>query len=245
MWRALFESFAPVERALAPVFRFLIHPRAATLRGDAAPGSSDVRTMAFQTASSTLNLGASPEELGSLLRAYVGDVPESAALILGQRGELFGPSGRSEPIGVIAGMAFAMVTRASYGARLKRFQALGWRKASRMLRGLMPSTKKAESPLKGRIGFGDLEDTGAFVRLRGLVPVQPDDKSRVWGVNSFAASPAFGGAFNKDVAQQSGYPMPASSRQEKGTHSGLRLAAVDPDAPVTAPGVASYEKDEA
>ena len=53
----------------------------------------------------------------------------------------------------------------------------------------------------------------------------------------------FGGAYNEDVAQQSGYRMPASSRQEKGTHSGPLLAAVDPDATVAAPGVASYEKD--
>ena len=59
VWRALFESFAPVKRALAPVYRFLISSRAATLRGDAAPDSSDVRTAAFQAALSILNLGAS------------------------------------------------------------------------------------------------------------------------------------------------------------------------------------------
>ena len=39
--------------------------------------------------------------------------------------------------------------------------------------------------------------------------------------------------------------MPAASRQESGTHSGLWLAVVDPDASVTAPGVASREKGEA
>ena len=68
-----------------------------------------------------------------------------------------------------------------------------------------------------------------------MIPVQPDDKSRVCGVNSFAALPMFGGAFGEDVAQQCGYGMPASSGQEKGAHSGLWLAAVDPDATGTAP----------
>ena len=62
VWRALFESFAPIERALAPVYRFVIRPRDATLRGDTAPDSPGARTMAFQT----LNLGAPSLELGSL-----------------------------------------------------------------------------------------------------------------------------------------------------------------------------------
>ena len=38
--------------------------------------------------------------------------------------------------------------------------------------------------------------------------------------------------------------MPAASRKGKGTHSGLRLAVVDPDAAVTAPGGASFGKVE-
>ena len=57
VWRALFESFAPVERALAPVYRFVICSRVARFRGEAAPDSSDVRTVAFRTALSTLNVG--------------------------------------------------------------------------------------------------------------------------------------------------------------------------------------------
>ena len=142
------------------MYRFLARLRVATFRGDAAPDSSDVRTMALQTALSTLNLGASSLELESLLRAYVDNVPESVVSIIVQRGELVGPAGRLEPIGVIAGMVFATVIRASYGARLKRFQSLcvrvGCLRASCMLRVLAPSSKEAKSPLKGRIGFDDL-----------------------------------------------------------------------------------------
>ena len=52
-----------------------------------------------------------------------------------------------------------------------------------------------------------VEDKDAFGRLRGLTrrsrvgaKTQPGDKSRVWGVNSFAALLMFGGAFCEDVA---------------------------------------------
>ena len=82
-------------------------------------------------------------------------------------------------------------------------------------------------------------------RLRGVIPFQPDDRSHVWGVNSFAALPMFGGMFCEDVAQQRGYRMPVAYRQETGARSGLCVAAVDPDATVTAPAVASYEREEA
>ena len=68
VWCALFESFASVERAFAPVYWFLIRSRVAVLRGDAVPDSSDVRAMAFETVLSAWNLGASPLELEALLR---------------------------------------------------------------------------------------------------------------------------------------------------------------------------------
>ena len=78
-----------------------------------------------------------------------------------------------------------------------------------------------------------------------MTPVRPGDKSRLWGVNPFAARPMYGSASREDVALRCGYRAPASSRQERGAQSGLRLAVVDPGATVTAPGVASYEKDGA
>ena len=245
VWRALFESFAPAERALAPVYRFLIRSRVATLRGDTAPDPSDVRTMAFETALSTLNLGALSLELEALLRSYVADILEFVVSIIGQRDELVGPSSRLEPIGVFAGMVFAMVTSASCGARLKRFQFLDWWEVPRMLRGRPPSSREVKAPSKGRIGFDDLVDKGVFERMRALIPAQPSDKYRVWGVKSFAVLPMFGGVYREDVAQQYGYRTPVSLRRERGTRSGLRSAVADPDATLAAPGVASYEKDAA
>ena len=146
-------------------------------------GSPDVRAMECETASSTVNLGASPMKLESLLRAYVDDIPESVVSIIAQRDELAGPSGRFEPLGAVEGMAPATVTRASHGARLKWRQFLDWRKDSCLLRALPPSSKEAKSPVKGRFGFDGLVGRDAFQRLRGLIPAQPDDKSRVWRVN--------------------------------------------------------------
>ena len=114
-----------------------------------------------------------------------------------------------------------MVTRASYGARLKWFQYLDSRKVSRMLRTLTLSPKTGKSPLTGRVGFDNLVRGEVFGRLHALIPAQPGDESRVWGVNSFAALPAFGGKFGEEVAQQRGRRMPATSRKENGARSGL------------------------
>ena len=165
--------------------------------------------------------------------------------IFGQREGLVSPSSRLEQIGVLAGIVFAIATRASYAARLKWFQAVDWREVSRMLRGLTPSSKEAKALLKGRIGSDDHGDKDMFQRLRGWIPVQPGENYRAWGFNSFAVLPTFGGAFREDVAQQCGRRMPVSPCQERGTHSGLRLAVADPGAAATVPGVTSYEKDEA
>ena len=112
-WRALFEPFAPVERALAPIYRFLIRARGSLLLGESAPGRADAQAMAFETVSSSRRLGAPPTEFESVLRAYVDDIPASVAPTFAQRDDLIGLSGRLEPLGVIAGVAFAMVTRGS------------------------------------------------------------------------------------------------------------------------------------
>ena len=136
-----------------------------------------------------------------MLRAYHGDdISEPAVSIFRQREGLVSPSGRLEQIGVLAGMVFAMATRASYAARLKWFQALDWWEVSRMLRGLAPSFKEAKALFKGRIGSDGHVDKDAFERVRGLIPVQPGENYRAWGVNSFAVLPTFGGAFREDVA---------------------------------------------
>ena len=145
VWRALFESSAPVERASAPVYIFLIRSRGSLLRGEFAPNRTDAQAMAFETVSSSRKLGVSPTDLESVLRAYVDDIPAPAVPTIAQRDELVGPSGRLEPLGVIAGMVFAMVTRASYGSHLKWFQSVDWWKVSRMLRAPPPSPKTEES----------------------------------------------------------------------------------------------------
>ena len=134
-------------------------------------------------------------------------------------------------------MVFETVTRASYGARLKWFQALGWWRVSRMLRGLRPRAQEDRSALKGRPGFDDIGNKDVFGDQYGHMPAEPGDESHVWGVNSFAVSPMFEGALQPAVARQCGYRMPSPSYHEQGANSGVWPAMADPDATATVPGV--------
>ena len=116
VWHALFESFAPAQRVLAPVYRFLIRSRGAQLRGENVPDPKEVHQVAF-------DLGVSPAELESVLHAYVEDIPPHVVGTVAERKELVGEAGQLHPYGVVAGALFSMVTRASYGARLDWFQS--------------------------------------------------------------------------------------------------------------------------
>ena len=55
----------------------------------------------------------------------------------------------------------------------------------------------------------------AFDARYGILPPQPDDKSRVWGANSYARLPAFGGKVTEAAPRQSGYRMPQSVNKEE------------------------------
>ena len=61
--RALFESFAPVERALAPVYRFLFRARGSLLRGESVPNRTDVQSMAFDSVL-VAQVGSAPDRIG-------------------------------------------------------------------------------------------------------------------------------------------------------------------------------------
>ena len=107
-----------------------------------------------------------------------------------------------------------------------------------MLRGLAPCSQGDKSAQEARPGFEDVVNNGGFGGQYGHLPAQPDGKSRVWGVSSYAGLPTFEGEFREKVAQQYGYRMPMAPDCEEGTNSGLRLAVACPDATATAPGVA-------
>ena len=95
-------------------------------------------------------------------------------------------------------MVFAIVTRASYGARLKLFQTLDRWKAPCMFRGFASNAKEDKKFLTDtRRGFEKIAEHEVFERPHSLSPIQPGGKSRVWGVNSFAGLPAFGGMFSR------------------------------------------------
>ena len=246
VWRVMFESFASVERSLSPAFRLLLRSRGAWLRGEAVPDFQAANKLALDSVSLTIDWGAPPAELERVLHAYVEDIPTHVVGTITSREELVGEEGQRHPYGVIAGMVYAMVTRASYGSRLERFQSLDWSRVSCMLRGLLPSVQKdKKGPMGSRRGFQKIVRPEAFEEQYARLPVQPDDKSREWGVNSFAALPMFGGAFREDVAQLCGFRMPVSPKRQKRTFSGLWLTVVDRDATVAAPGFAPHVEEEA
>ena len=185
---------------------------------------------------SVAKLGLTPVELGELLHAYVDTIPESVIRVSSAREDLVGTWGGLPPLGVVAGMVFAMLTRASYSARLSWFQPLGWQRVSRMLCHLRPTPPENKSPGDTVPGFEKVIDPVAIGAQYGMMPVQPDDKSRFWGANSFAQLPAFGGKVRRGVAQRPGYRAPEVSQFEKGTDSGPRSIETDPGADLTGPG---------
>ena len=75
------------------MYRFLIRSRGAKQRAEAAPGPRQGYQMAFDAVSRTIDLRATPAELGNLLRAYVEGAPPSVALTIAQRNELVGEAG--------------------------------------------------------------------------------------------------------------------------------------------------------
>ena len=60
VWRAMSESFAPVERALSPAFHLLLHSRGARLRGEAVPDFQAAYKLALDSVSQTIDLGGVP-----------------------------------------------------------------------------------------------------------------------------------------------------------------------------------------
>ena len=101
---ALFELFAPLERAPAPVYRHLLHSPRAVVMGRGDPGrAEEVESVAHQTATSTFSVGATSVELGGLLRAYIDTLPQCVIRAVGAREELVGPEGGVPPLGVAFG----------------------------------------------------------------------------------------------------------------------------------------------
>ena len=62
VWRALFESFAPVERPPSSVFRLLIRSRSSRLRGETVPDAQVTNKVSLDAVSQTIDLGVSPAE---------------------------------------------------------------------------------------------------------------------------------------------------------------------------------------
>ena len=138
--------------------------------------------MGLRAVSAFMSRGVTSVEFCGLLRACVNDVPALAIRVIGDRQELVGVSGGLQPLGVISGMVFAMVARASYSARTTWFEFLDWLRVSRMLCGLVPTHPADKSAGDAVSGFEKVVLPAAFDDQSGRCPP------------SLATSPAFGGS---------------------------------------------------
>ena len=125
-------------------------------------------------------MGATPAELDELLRAYIDKIPERAINSVGARVNLVGQDGSLQPLGLVAGMVFAMPARASSPARLAWFQSLDWQRVSQKLCGLRLTPPAAKSAGETAPGFEKVAAPEAFDAQYGHLPAQQGDKSRVW-----------------------------------------------------------------
>ena len=112
----------------------------------------------------------------------MGDIPQSAVREIATR-----TAGRGGTLfSVIGGYSVL------YGA-FKAAPVFGL--GARVVRASRVSAAFAEGQVRRRSSFRfrRFGPGGEVSRQYGHLPAQPDDKSRVWGVNSFAALPIFGG----------------------------------------------------
>ena len=128
-WHSSFETFASLQKAFGPVYRLPLRARASRVGVLAADRGNPVAAgAAFET---TLRVTPSPvlaDEVERMLLAYVDEIPVSVIRALCALPDLLNLSGQSalEPLGVVPGLVFAAVTRASYAARLRWFESLDW-----------------------------------------------------------------------------------------------------------------------
>ena len=205
------------------------------------PGANCV---ALETALELTPFPASAGELGSLLRAYVGEIPDAVIRAIALRPGLLGHDrpGVVGPLGVLSGIVCASVARASYTARVKSLESIVWSRMFRLFRGLPPASREQKvSDEKSPKGLARAVRETMIDRLRGLAPAQPDDQNRVWGVDLVARQPAFGGKASQTAAGQSGYRVPRPVKKEECPQSGAYLAPSNYDAPLTVPDVQNAE----
>ena len=230
---ALFELFVRFERALGTLRRFLLRGRANPLCTDRAAKIGPVSTcVALETAFKVIPLTVPAGETDRLLRAYVVEIPDTARCTICLLPELLGRASPRviEPLGVLPGMISASATRASYSERVEWFPPIDWSRIPPATPSEKVSDEKSLNGLEAAVNETVLD------RRHGLAPAQPDDHSRVWGVNSFARLPAFCGKAPETAAQLSGFRMPHSVKEEKCAQSDVSMAMSDYGASLTVPG---------
>ena len=93
------------------MYRHLLRARRAVVMGHGdSVCAGGLGSVAYHTATTAFSAGATSVELGGLLRASVDTLPQSVIWAIFACEELVGPEGGLQPLGVAAGIVFAMLT---------------------------------------------------------------------------------------------------------------------------------------
>ena len=125
-------------------------------------------------------LPATAEEMGNLSRAHEVEIPGAVIRSIGMPALVHGGPGVVEPLGVLPGMIFAAVTRASYAARARWFQPIDWSRMFRLSRGLSPAPPAWKvSDEKSPRGLEAVVKAEVFDTQHRIAPAQPGGQNRV------------------------------------------------------------------
>ena len=118
--RACFEPTVPLARILGPVFRQLLRNRGSALGAPSSGArSEEARGLSLASAVRAIPEGPDAAGLGSVLCEYANDLPGQVVSALRRTPESVAKGGRVilEPPGLLSGIVFAAVARASRGGR--------------------------------------------------------------------------------------------------------------------------------
>ena len=117
---ALLEMFVPIGRSWDPAYHLALRERASALRtAPAAENGPEPTRVALESASQVIPLPVPAEEVDSSPRALAAGIPDvvTRAIDVCPASLGYASTKVTGPLGVLAGMTFAAVTRASYTAR--------------------------------------------------------------------------------------------------------------------------------
>ena len=171
-------------------------------------------------------------------QGHVNELPESVIqpFVVGVQRQAEWTVHASAPRGILSGMVFAAVTRAS------ELCGLEWSRLTGVFRGFSPVPTQEKEPSEGAQPVrNEVVNEKAFGVVRNKLAYQPDGAPITWGVDSYAELAVRPGPENARVGDHMGRRMPALTGLETCCGSGLWLVDSGRDAVLTAPGSSTLD----